>query len=394
MIITFVTSHLTVFGGGGIIVMDYANELIKKGYVINVIAQKIDRILYKFNDKIQLIEVGGILPKNLVYWLGFNIIVKKYMKALEHLESDILISIHFPSNFICSKFRENRKVKHIYYCLEPYRFIHDRTFISNAPFNRKILFWIIRFLFKKYDIRGSRNADKIISISEFTKARVNKIYQKDSVVHYIGKSIEDTSRKTEKFDLRKFLALKEEDQIIFTLGLTHYMKGAEELIKIFYRIQKSILNVFLLIGGWITNENKRIIKKNIKKLKIPLNKVIFYGFVEKERLNVIYKNSVLTLFTALDEPYGLVPLESMINGTPVVAFEGGPSETILNGETGYIIDKNDIDGFAQKSINIINNQELREIFSKKAKAHILNNFKFEKSVSKLESILIKSFSND
>ncbi|KKL02209.1 hypothetical protein LCGC14_2626620, partial [marine sediment metagenome] len=177
-------------------------------------------------------------------------------------------------------------------------------------------------------------------------------------------------------------------------GLTHYMKGAEELIKIFYRIQKSILNVFLLIGGWITNENKRIIKKNIKKLKIPLNKVIFYGFVEKERLNVIYKNSVLTLFTALDEPYGLVPLESMINGTPVVAFEGGPSETILNGETGYIIDKNDIDGFAQKSINIINNQELREIFSKKAKAHIIKNFKFEKSVSKLESILIKSFSND
>ncbi|KKM18719.1 hypothetical protein LCGC14_1662880, partial [marine sediment metagenome] len=209
MIITFVTSHLTVFGGGGIIVMDYANELIKKGYVINVIAQKIDRILYKFNDKIQLIEVGGILPKNLVYWLGFNIIVKKYMKALEHLESDILISIHFPSNFICSKFRENRKVKHIYYCLEPYRFIHDRTFISNAPFNRKILFWIIRFLFKKYDIRGSRNADKIISISEFTKARVNKIYQKDSVVHYIGKSIEDTSRKTEKFDLIMSHALLE-----------------------------------------------------------------------------------------------------------------------------------------------------------------------------------------
>ena len=42
-------------------------------------------------------------------------------------------------------------------------------------------------------------------------------------------------------------------------------------------------------------------------------------------------------YTAIDEPFGLIPLESMNYGIPVIAFEGGPSETIIDGLAGYLI---------------------------------------------------------
>ncbi len=52
---------------------------------------------------------------------------------------------------------------------------------------------------------------------------------------------------------------------------------------------------------------------------------------------------------AIDESYGLIPLESMKNGTPIIAFKGGPSETILDGQTGYLIKNYNFNDFVKKS---------------------------------------------
>ena len=55
MKIPFVTSHLTLFGGGGKFLRDYTDEFCKRGYDVSIIAQKIDKKLYNFNNKISLI---------------------------------------------------------------------------------------------------------------------------------------------------------------------------------------------------------------------------------------------------------------------------------------------------------------------------------------------------
>ena len=49
MNITFVASYLTVFGGGGVFLTNYANKLCEKGHSITVVSQKVDKKLYKFN---------------------------------------------------------------------------------------------------------------------------------------------------------------------------------------------------------------------------------------------------------------------------------------------------------------------------------------------------------
>ncbi len=69
MNLTFLTSHLTVFGGGGKFLMDFANNFYLREHTINIIAQKIDRNKYQFNKNINLIEVGGQLPSNPLHWL-------------------------------------------------------------------------------------------------------------------------------------------------------------------------------------------------------------------------------------------------------------------------------------------------------------------------------------
>lgn len=74
----------------------------------------------------------------------------------------------------------------------------------------------------------------------------------------------------------------------------------------------------------------------------------------------------------------------MKNGTPVIAFEGGPSETIIDGLTGFLIQNQDTNQFAQKALKLIKDKELYNKFSKNAKTHIKEMFNFEKSISDLE----------
>ena len=97
-------------------------------------------------------------------------------------------------------------------------------------------------------------------------------------------------------------------------------------------------------------------------------------------------NATVTLYTAIDEAYGYIPIESMRSGIPVVAFEGGPSDTIVDGQTGYIIKSYDIDTFAQKAIQLIQDKSLYRIFSENARNHVSENFNIEKSYKDLENI--------
>lgn len=385
MKITFVTTHLVLEGGVSRVVEDYANKLSEKNHEICIVVQKIDRKKYKFNDKIKIIEIGGYLPSNFLYWLFFNLIKKKYLKVLNEIDTDIYFSQLFPTNFFCSKIRKEGSFKHIYFCHEPFRYYHDENFISYLPILKRVMNLFFKLIFKRLDIIGARRSDLIICNSKFTKNKVINAYNKNSYVFYPILNLNNKD-KGNIINLRKKFNLKASTPIIFSLGLTHHMKGAYELMEIYKKILHKNLNVVLIIGGRISSYNSSIIKNLIKKFKIPKNKIFFSGLIDSCELPSFYHQSTLTLYTAKNEPFGLIPFESIKYGTPVIAFEGGPSETILNEKTGFIIKNYNINEFAEKAIKIIENNDLFDKFSKNGKIYIEKKFNFNKAISKLESL--------
>jgi hypothetical protein len=62
------------------------------------------------------------------------------------------------------------------------------------------------------------------------------------------------------------------------------------------------------------------------------------GRVSEEALRDLYSNALVTAFPFTEEPFGLVPVESMACGTPVLTYDAqGPRETILDGRTGWLV---------------------------------------------------------
>lgn len=384
MKIIIVISHLSIYGGGGKFIMDYANRLSEIGHSITIIAININKNNYKFNKKVNLIELGGPLPKNPLFWLEFNKIKRKYIQVINDLESDIILNVHFPTNYFLSKIK---KKNFVHYCLEPYRFFHDKRFYSTAPFSLKLISLVLRTFFKRYDIIGMRSATEIIYISRFTGTRIKEWYGREGILHYIGVETERELKKDLEFDLRKSLKLKPDTPIIFTLGLSTHLKGANELITIFKRVHSIEPETVLLIGGRPAKSNEKVIKKLVKELNIPAESIILYGFIEDDLINNFYSQSTLTFYTAIDESFGLIPLESMINGTPVIAFEGGPSETIVDEKTGFVIKTDDIKSFSEKALLLIQDKEMNKHFSLNAIEHVKQNFSIRKGISSLETIL-------
>ncbi len=78
------------------------------------------------------------------------------------------------------------------------------------------------------------------------------------------------------------------------------------------------------------------------------------GRVSDEELRELYANAYVTLYPIKSEIFGAIPVESMLSGTPVIAYNvGGPSETIINGQTGWLV--NSENELMETALNIFKN---------------------------------------
>ena len=81
----------------------------------------------------------------------------------------------------------------------------------------------------------------------------------------------------------------------------------------------------------------------------------FKGFITFSQLLELYSNALFTAVPCTEEPLGYVPIESMISGTPVMAYnKQGLEETVLNNETGWLVDN--ADDFVKIRVEIWSNK--------------------------------------
>lgn len=115
-----------------------------------------------------------------------------------------------------------------------------------------------------------------------------------------------------------------------------------------------------IVGG---NRNAEV-ERGIQGMFDPLRekrRVVFAGFRVGEELAAAYASADVFLHCSVTETFGLVVLESMASGVPVVARdEGGPSDIVRHGRSGYLVAPHDLEGFVQKVMVIAADRSLRE----------------------------------
>ena len=259
----------------------------------------------------------------------------------------------------------NHSIPSFAYCHTPLRPAHDQQYVKYALSGKTLPYRILyRFLANSYKLLEKPAWDyfeKVFVNSKNVKNRLRGVV-KEEKIEVIHPGV-DTNFFTPGKEFRKFFLLP---------GRISKYKNQLLAIKAFKIFKKKIRGFKLIIAGSVESkdvEYYKILKQYENKdsdIKILLNP-------SDEVLLSLYQNSWAVLFTAVNEDWGLVPLEANACGKLCISVnEGGPRESIINGKNGYLVEPSP-EAFAKKMIEIARKDEefLREKSKKRLKLHLL-----------------------
>ena len=215
-------------------------------------------------------------------------------------------------------------------------------------------------------------ADVIISPSEYyiTGSRFLRKYRDKIVVIPNGINLEGFNVRYSKKECREKLGLPLGKKILLYFGYLSPYKGPDVLVKAMTKIIKDVPDAELVFAGkGVMREELEMLSKD---LGIEKN-VKFAGFVE-ERLKPLYYKAadVFCLPSTMStESFGIVNLEAMACGVPIVASKiGGVPDVVKDGENGLLAPPKDSDALADAIIYLLENDEVREKMGKSGREKV------------------------
>lgn len=333
-----------------------AKALIRKG-------NKCDIVYYCKDPKNreQFIEVDGSKQKIKIYWRkGINILGNVYYSGL--------LKEKFINNYDIVQLSEYNQIYTYYFnkkvnkpCII-YHGPYDCEF--NKNFSRKCLLFDKIYLKnyikdKPYFITKSQLATKFLRKKGFEK------------VTTVGVGLDETKFKNN-------LDSKNEKEFILYIGTLDERRNILFLLRVFNIVVKKKTNMKLLLIGkgeksYIEKINKYIRQNNLN------NNIIYKESVNQSEIGEFYKKASLFLLPTNYEIFGMVMLEAMFFGVPVITSNNGGSSVLINNDyNGVIIDKFDEIKWSEKILEILNDPYNLNRISKNAKKTIEEKFTWDK----------------
>ncbi|HFD32713.1 MAG TPA: glycosyltransferase family 1 protein [Gammaproteobacteria bacterium] len=186
--------------------------------------------------------------------------------------------------------------------------------------------------------------------------------------------------------LRQEFSLNKKKKIFGIFGRIIDWKGIKEFIHAAAIVIQSVANTSaFIIGDCSDGDNKYFTE--VKDL------ISYYG-LEQNIILTGYRRDIPAFMELMDivvhasirpEPFGMVLIEAMAMGKPVVATKmGGPLDIVVDSETGFLVDGGNTEQMAELIIQLLTNKSLAESMGKKGKQRINQNFSKERYAQQIE----------
>lgn len=325
--LVFLHPHFTLPGGAGNVVLEVARRLPPDRYRVTVLCIRVSGEYRRKFPGIAFVETGGYLSNERLFWLSWPVLQRKINGILDRLKPDVLLPSVLPANWWAFLYRRRRRNTFcLWYCHEPSAFIHSPEW-QNAIDDILLRTGarILTPLLKAIDRRlVRRNVDCALCNSRFTMDRFRKTY-----------GIEPRGYIHPGVDLDYFSPTGEKSDYLFMISRLTRFKNVPVAIEAFSRLKNR--NYRLLIGG--EGEEKEALRLFVDRMGLG-DRVILTGGVAHEKLPSLYSGARVLIFTTKNEPFGMVPVEALACGTPVIASNsGGVRETVRSGFNGVLLDR-------------------------------------------------------
>lgn len=277
------------------------------------------------------------------------------IKAIKEIETDYLITTRLYETKQVNKLLKKRNIVKI---------LTEHNF-PTKKYRRKL-------------IKYTTNYDKVVVVNK----EIESIYKK-----YIGEKVISIPNFIDEVSPKKS---KLTDKNIIAVGRLSKEKGFLDLIDIMSLVVNIDSEVTLtLIGDGI--EKEKIIKK-IKELSLEKN-IILTGYLNQYEIEEKMQRSSIYAMTSISESFGLVILEAMNIGLPVIGFDSSSGARELIKDTGILIPNRNKEAFRDAILSLLENKkELQELGKKsKEKTQLYTSKKIKKEwLALLKDIEVRS----
>ncbi len=204
-------------------------------------------------------------------------------------------------------------------------------------------------------------ADRVICATELERDSLRQLYgAPDDKVAVIPLGVDlDRFRPGGKQDARSALGLKDERIILF-VGRIEPLKGIDILINAASLLESDVECTVLVVGGDDASQAEVTELRDLARDRGIEHRVAFVGAVDHETLPLYYNAADVCVVPSHYESFGLVAIEAMASGVPVVASRvGGLTGTVKDGETGYLVPWLCPEPFAERIELLLENEPLR-----------------------------------
>jgi glycosyltransferase EpsD len=345
----------TLGGGGAEILLGHiAIEQVKKGNEVHIIILEelhFTYINYPLKYELEkLVEIHFIKDE-----IKFSLKKRKFISKTHNLKLLInnlkpnIIHSHLYLSEIFSHLQHFKNVKYISHLHDN---MHQFSFSKKRKLKQNITdFLEVNWLKKQY----KKSNTKFIAISEDTAK-----YFKDKLPSKIIKNIFVLPNATNTKVYKSEFTEKTDQFKLISIGNLVPKKNHQMLIDvIFYLKNNTSLNYHLDILGFGPLHDD--LQSKIDNLNLSKN-ITLHGNVSN--VADFLTNSDIYIHTATYEPFGMVFIEAMASGLPIVSTNGkGNSNLIINNYNGFLQDDFDIEEFSKKIIEISQKQSFRRKLS-------------------------------
>lgn len=353
-------------GGMNVYVLQTARELGKRGHMVDIYTRyhdSKDSQITELDNNVRVIHLDagpyGESKENL------SLYIPKFLRGLyafqssHNLEYDLVHSHYWLSGKVGLDLVQHWGVPHLT-CFHTLAKIKQRARAGERASAGRVA--------GETDVISK--ADAIVSLSRYEKEDMVRLYGADpNKIRVIPGGVDlDMFKPMDMVKARKRLGLKDTNLVLY-VGRIERLKGIDILIEALAKMDDRADTRLLIIGGNPVKDNELLrLRKMTQRLNME-QRISFLGTISQDRLPEYYSAANICVLPSYYESFGLVALEAMACGTPVIASRVGGLQTIVkNGAAGYLIPWRCPDPFAERMEMLLGNRTLQQAMGVAARA--------------------------
>ena len=361
-----------VVGGISRVVHDLSHRLYQDGHEITVVTYRDGDVPYFEDDKgikVHRVDNFMINPNNFIDWimqLNFNMVAKVGELIAKGETFDVIHAHDWLVAYAAKTLKSAYNIPLV-------STIHATEAGRNSGINGETQKYI-----NDTEWMLTYESSEVIVNSNYMKSELQRLfglpYEKINVVPN-GVNINLFNGIDRDYNFRRQFAMDNEKIILF-IGRLVYEKGVQNLIAAMPKILANYHDAKLIVagkGGMIDE-----LKAEVDSLGLG-NKVYFTGYLSSTNVQKMYKCADISVFPSTYEPFGIVALEAMLSGTPVVVSDiGGLNEIVDHGINGMKSYAGNPNSLADSILTLLFDQKMCNDVTKNALSKVKKDYNWQK----------------